>query len=284
MVQIRERQWRHEVFLFSVDVQCFTTGDQGFQAGRGRQQLTDQWRSLDDLFKVVQQQKQMSPAKMILEAFYQGLSGCFSDTKHLSNRTGDVLRIADGCQVDEEDTIRKSVEDLRGYLQTQPRLSRAGGTGERQEAGRCQQLHDLADLTLAPDERGDLRGEVVLAGRHSRQNRHLQLAIADLLVQPRRFFGWLDAQFFSQEAATGLVLSQGGAALAPERQRSHQLSVGRLIPGLQFDLPPGTGLGLLVLAASLVGCRQAMEHGRHLPGESLPCKQRPFLKGGAVPD
>ena len=44
------------------------------------------------------------------------------------------------------------------------------------------------------------------------------------------------------------------------------------------------GLGLFVLAALLVGRRQAMERGRHLAGESLPREQRPLLKGGAVAD
>ncbi len=109
-----------------------------------------------------------------------------------------------------------------------------------------------------------------------------QLAVPDLLVQPDRFLAGLDTQLFGQEAATGLVLGQGGGPLAAPCKRAHQVLVGCLIPGLQFDLPPGEGLGLLVLAALLVGCCQVMERGGHLAGEPLAGKERPFLKGGAV--
>ena len=66
-------------------------------------------------------------------------------------------------------------------------------------------------------------------GNHS----SAQEAVANLLVQRGGLVRRLNPQFLGQQAPTGLILGQGGAAPAAQRQQAHQLPVGFLVPGLQ---------------------------------------------------
>jgi hypothetical protein len=85
------------------------------------------------------------------------------------------------------------------------------------------------------------------------------LTSANLLVQPARLLRRFDVQFYGQDTAARLILRQGFAALAAQGQDRHELPVGFFAHGIEFQLPPGIGIGAVVCLLSLMIRSQLLE-------------------------
>ena len=168
---------------------------------------------------------------------------------------------------------------LPGSLQSQPGFANAAGTDQGQQAviGVVEPFGDLVQFAFSPDKARERRWQVVrrrLAG--------MQVPIANPLVKHCCLYLWFHPQLFRQDAATDLILSQGCAALPTQRQRNHQLAMGFLAPGLQFQLTSSIVSGLLVFPALIVAGRQMIKGLHCLAVEVLAFHHVPFLKGQAV--
>ena len=102
----------------------------------------------------------MFPLEVDLQRRRQWLPRSLSNAEYLSNSAGDESRITDWRKLDKIHAILKLIKDFCGYLETQPRLARAGRTSEGQQPGRFKHSLHFGDLTLASNERGSLCGEI----------------------------------------------------------------------------------------------------------------------------
>jgi hypothetical protein len=69
--------------------------------------------------------------------------------------------IGDRRQIGEPHTVRVPFEEPSCHLKGQSGLAAPARAGQGEQAGRVQQAWDIRDLLLAPDETGELGGEVV---------------------------------------------------------------------------------------------------------------------------
>ena len=98
------------------------------------------------------------------------------------------------------------------------------------------------------------------------------------MVECHRFGDGLDTQFIMQQAATGIVLGEGGTALAVGGQHVHQVTVDFFMPRLNGEQLAGNKdacFGLLVLDSpfDLLG-----EEGNGRLPQSLSDACNPCLK------
>jgi hypothetical protein len=91
----------------------------------------------------------------------------------------DRFAVADGREVDEEDTVLEPVDLVRRRLQSQTRLANPSGPGQRQQpdAVRVEQVANGAQLDLAAEELRRLRREVVGALAEGRERRQVALEL-----------------------------------------------------------------------------------------------------------
>jgi hypothetical protein len=108
------------------------------------------------------------------------------------------------------------------------------------------------------------------------------LAEADLLVQSSCCLGGLDAQFLRQAAFAGLVLRQGGTALAAQSQQAHQLPVRLFKPRLQPQLLAGIRTGFFQLSPALMLFGKLVQGSQSLAFQLLPHYRRPGIELRAV--
>jgi hypothetical protein len=86
--------------------------------------------------------------------------------ERLRNRVGDERRIAEGSKADPEDACLELRHQLGRSFDRQPRLARAAGPGQGQEAGAVlEQRGDLRDLPVPADEGARRAGQVRVRDR-----------------------------------------------------------------------------------------------------------------------
>jgi hypothetical protein len=88
-----------------------------------------------------------------------------------------------------------------------------------------------------------------------------QLPIADALVQAPGLLARLYVEFRTQCVAAGLVLDQGRAALAAQRQQAHQRPVRLFLPRHLCDPSPGDLARTFQLAPALILMCQCLQSG-----------------------
>jgi hypothetical protein len=110
-----------------------------------------------------------------------------------------------------------------GEFLDQNRLAAAGLTGDENHPALARQRQveksiQLRQLTLSGDEQRSFNFDWFALTEEGRRSgyeirrssggwrRRYELSVPNLLVQPRRFFGWLDAQFLGQEAPARFIL------------------------------------------------------------------------------
>ncbi len=166
-----------------------------------------------------------------------------------------------------------------GGLQRQAGLAHAARPDQREQAtvGVVEPLGDVGQFRRPPDEGGQLNGQVVRRLRWRGQRFGFDFPAQRLRSRRRR-----DAQFRFQGAAARLVLGQGGAALAAQRQCAHQLLVRFFPPGLQFHLPPGVALYGVPFPPLRVAGGQAVQHLNGLSVQRFALQQEPLFKRGTI--
>ena len=167
------------------------------------------------------------------------MRGTSDSSLHVANaedatgRRTDEGRVAQRCQVDEQDAPVEVIEKLAGHLERQPGLSGPACARERDEAsvGHAQQSRDGGQLELTPDERPCGRGHV---RRRWGGGAEPELAVMpkDGRVQLLELGRWLEAELLDENGARGPECLErvGLASRAIERQ--HQLGSESLAVGV----------------------------------------------------
>src|SRR5690606_26524349 len=90
-----------------------------------------------------------------------GPAGYFLQIEHGGDGFGDALRGGERGEVDEEHPVGEAFDKTAGDLQREARLADAARPNERDQPVPGDPLQHLGYLLLAPDERRDLRREVM---------------------------------------------------------------------------------------------------------------------------
>ena len=131
---------------------------------RGRHPLEsgDRGRRGEEVLEVVENEEHVTAAQMPCECRLDGLARPVGDAECPRHANEHEVGVAQGREVDEEDTVAEVREELGRRLDGEPCLAGPTCPGQRHEpdVGPAQQLAELADLALPADERGRLRREV----------------------------------------------------------------------------------------------------------------------------
>ena len=92
---------------------------------------------------------------------FQRFVGCLDDVKRRRERIGNVPAFAQRGECDKVDAAGVILHDLGGDLQREPRFADAARPANRNDAILGEPVPKTRDLTLAPDEARDLRGQII---------------------------------------------------------------------------------------------------------------------------
>jgi hypothetical protein len=160
------------------------------------------------MLEVVEQQHELALAQKGTE-----IVACADRLRDLA---GDKARVGKRAQWDPEDAVADTADELGGYLKRQACLARSTRPGDRDKARTFEQIDELAELSLASEQRTCRQGEVRLVERPERR----ELAVAEL----KEAFG-LD-QVFQPVDAKIAEQSFGGEEIA-RRLRQDDLAAVR---------------------------------------------------------
>jgi hypothetical protein len=128
----------------------------------------------EHLLEVVEHEQDPFAAQPLLEDVGGGPARSLGESDGCGEPRRHEDRLAHRLERDEKDAVRKVVRGVRGDLERQARLARATGSGQGHQPVLAKQPGCLRELALAPDERGQLRRQVVRAGIDRAQRRELQ--------------------------------------------------------------------------------------------------------------
>ncbi len=169
-----ERHRGHRELLLSLDAERLPAGgDHGERRDR-REQAADEGSGGDHLLDVVEDQQQLAFRQVRRERLEHRRPGLLGHPEGLRDRLGHELRVDDRGEGSERSPVRVlGLEDVR-RLQREPRLPRSPRTGERDDAARPRERHEVAKRPLPADEgregfreagcgrvQGSRRGELV---------------------------------------------------------------------------------------------------------------------------
>jgi hypothetical protein len=158
---------------------------QGFPARHGDlesraplEEIDDPLRSGHDLLEIVDQQQNVLVAQLERQRLERRLVASRAHADAASDGCKRGRRLPDRGQVDEEHTVRETVDLVRRRLEGHPRLADAAGTSEREQPNpvRVQQVAKRGQLRFAAEELRRLGGKVVrpLGERHERRKVELK--------------------------------------------------------------------------------------------------------------
>jgi hypothetical protein len=134
-----------------------------------RQERGQDRRGGDDLLEVVEQEEDPAAVDRGGKLLLQGVAGDLAGAERLGDRRQDQRLVGDGAERDEGDAVRERRRRPAGYLDRQPRLADAAGTGQGQQADvlALQEVEAGCDLSLAANERSQGLGQIVRIRRRS---------------------------------------------------------------------------------------------------------------------
>ena len=86
-------------------------------------------------------------------------------------------RVGYRSQLDQPDSVRIPVDDLRGELEREACLAASAGAGQRQQAGALEKSPELDELCFSTDEARELHREVVRARVERAERRKFRLEV-----------------------------------------------------------------------------------------------------------
>src|SRR6266566_10150769 len=119
MFEIRQCQWCNRKLMFTVYMQHRAAGYQNLEVGTCCQQLRKPRCGHQHLLKVVEQQQQLLVFQVCFQEVEHRLIANLFGSKFLSDSGNDQVRIADGGQRNEADTVGEVIEQVARDLQAQ---------------------------------------------------------------------------------------------------------------------------------------------------------------------
>ena len=156
---------------------------------RGRcEQAGDCRRGCEEVLEVVQDEQELLVADIVGQRLQGRLARVLAEAECPRDRGGHELPVLDGRERDEEDAVREPLDQVCGYLEREPCLARAPGSGEREKAQvlACEQRLHLGELARTADERARQRRKIRRAVVEGLQRRELgrqavQLELVEVL-------------------------------------------------------------------------------------------------------
>ncbi len=128
----RYLQWRDWKAVLASQVERRPSSCKHRQMGAGRHEPGDVRCRVEDLLHVVQEQECTFLTQASGQAVREGASPGLLHAQRLRHGWYDELRLADGCQGDQDHAIRKEAVHPRRHLQRQARLAHTAGPGQRE--------------------------------------------------------------------------------------------------------------------------------------------------------
>ena len=163
----------NRVLLLARHVERRARGHEGGQAGCVAQELRHDRTRVEDLLEVVEHEEDALVGEPLAEDHVGAARPGFGEPDRGRDSRRDQARLAHGLERDEEHAVRVAIGCVRGDLQGEPGLPGAAGPGQRHEAVGGQELPGFGELALPPDERRELRREVVRPGIERGQRREI---------------------------------------------------------------------------------------------------------------
>jgi len=160
-LRIGKIERRDRVLLLPGDPQRGAARGKHLEVRRGLQEGAHDRRRGQDLLEVVENQEQLLAAEVLLHPVQRPLLPADLDPEGVRDGRRDQLRVADRRERDPERAVPEVAGGLGRELEGEAGLPGASRAGEGEQAGPAEQGQPIGDLALAPDERGELRGQVV---------------------------------------------------------------------------------------------------------------------------
>ena len=162
VVTVGNRHRRNPPHDLAGDVEDLSARREHRQLRATPRQLVDESRAfVEHVFAVVEHQQHRLVTDVIAERGDEGHVGVFVCAEHVGDLTVDARARGQRRELHVPDPVGMLVDAVRGELQAQPRLPAAPRAGERHEPVLVERVRDVEELVLAPDEGGELRGQVV---------------------------------------------------------------------------------------------------------------------------
>ncbi len=195
---------------------------------------------------------------------------------------------------------------MLGECLDQRRLATARLAGDKDHASlaiqrRVQKSAECFQLTLSSDKERLLdhyfilqegwecgRGNRAATGRQllglllPRVGQWRDLPFLDSLVEQDCGFLGPDAELLLEYRGAFRILAQGRRALAGPGMEAHQLTMGRLVQGIEGQPAPGKADGWFELAVDTVPAHQSLQGIGQFPAQRLGLQELPIIKVGAI--
>ena len=148
---------RHEPRYLAADAERLTTRRDDAERGTCTEQRVGQHGArADQVLTVVEHEQRTAVAKRRNERFGRAPSGLVRCAGGGERGTRDERPVRDGGELHPRDVASEGGADALCELESEARLAAPGGAGEREQTCRREALARRHELTLAPDEAGEL--------------------------------------------------------------------------------------------------------------------------------
>ena len=194
------------------------------QLRRGREQLRDDRRGVEEVLEVVQDQQQVALAHEPRQRLGDRLPGRRAQVECLRDRGRDELAVADRRERHEAGAVGEPLLQPAGDLEREPRLARPAGAGEREQARArpMEQLAQVLELALAPDERAG-RGRQPRAAAGRRRAVERGVVLEDPALEGLELLAGLEPELLDEAAPRLLERLERVGLAAGAVERQHQL-------------------------------------------------------------
>ena len=166
---------RHPPDDLTGDAQRLPAGGQEAQLGTGAQQGVSQpGAGIGEVLAVIEHQQQTPELQRVSERRRQRPAGGLTHAQGGSHRPGHEGGVGNGGQVDQPHAVWAVRQQAGRDPQRQPGLADAPGAAERHQAMLGQERPHGGALVLAPDEAGELDGQIVQAGSRRAEPRRVR--------------------------------------------------------------------------------------------------------------
>ena len=104
------------------------------------------------MLAVVEDEQELARGQFRGDRIDQGAAGERPQVERLRDRVGHACAFTDRVELDEDGAVGERVLAAPGELEGEPRLARAAGAREREQARASEQRPQFGELVLAPHE------------------------------------------------------------------------------------------------------------------------------------
>ncbi len=161
-LRIGNDERRQRIRRLAANVQPLAAGRENLYARQRLQQFRCEFRAgVDQMLAVVEDEQQPAVGAMPDQRLRRGTARFLLDPQRGGDRLRHQFRICKRRQFDQPHAVGEIIERVGCDLERQAGLAEAAGADDGDEPCSAQQFPDLAQLTLAADERRDLLRQVV---------------------------------------------------------------------------------------------------------------------------